>query len=151
MAHSRREQAQVLRLHDRTRTLLQRARDDLTSPGVKKLLKEIRRRSGDSLEAGLSDVISAIEEALRAVQVAESDAQLEMQEENAITAIQGIDNLPARLGRFLAERDHLPGFSYEVEQDEARGWVITWKEYTHEGTIRGAGQFYERPFAWLDD
>lgn len=151
MSQVRREQAQILRLHDRTRALLQRARDDLTSPGIQKLLKQIRKRSGTTLESGLADVVRALEDAIRVVQVAESEAQQEMREHDAITEIDGIDNLPARLGRFLAERDQLPGFSYEVEQDEVRGWTIVWKEYTNDGRIRGSGQFYERPFAWLDD
>ena len=151
MSQARREQAQILRLHDRTRTQLQRVRDDLTSPGVMKLLKTIRKRAGTGLESGLGDVVSAIEEAIRVVQLAESEAQAEMRDEDAITEIDGIDNLPARLGRFLAERDALPGFSYEVVQDEVRGWMVIWKEYTGDGRIRGSGQFYERPYAWLDD
>jgi hypothetical protein len=36
-------------------------------------------------------------------------------------------------------------------QDEVRGWMILWKEYTTRGTVRGFGQFYERPYAWLED
>jgi hypothetical protein len=59
--------------------------------------------------------------------------------------------MPAYLQRFLAERSNGPAFSYEVSQDEVRGWVIRWKEYTDQGTVRGFGQFYERPYAWLDD
>jgi len=50
-----------------------------------------------------------------------------------------------RLARFLSERTQFPGF-----KDEVRGWVIRWKEYTHRGTVRGCGQFYERLYAWLD-
>ena len=42
-------------------------------------------------------------------------------------------------------------FSYEVRQDSVRGWVIAWKEYTAEGIVRGFGQFYERPYAWLEE
>ena len=36
-------------------------------------------------------------------------------------------------------------------QDEVRGWVIRWKRYTLRGTVQGYGQFYERPYAWLED
>jgi hypothetical protein len=32
-----------------------------------------------------------------------------------------------------------------------RGWIVSWKEYTNRGTVRGYGQFCERPYAWLDD
>ena len=65
--------------------------------------------------------------------------------------IEGITNMPAYLQRFLAERSQEPGFSYEVAQDPVRGWIVSWKEYTNRGTVRGYGQFYERPYAWLDD
>ena len=61
------------------------------------------------------------------------------------------DGRPCRLARFLAERKENPAFSYRVQQDPVRGWVICWKEYTEDGRIRGYGQFYERPYAWLDD
>ena len=96
-------------------------------------------------------MVQAIEDALRAVQVAESDLQAQMREESDAPTVDGIENLPARLARFLAERHQLPGFTYEVEQDEVRGWMICWKEYTGDGNIRGYGQFYERPYAWLDE
>jgi hypothetical protein len=59
--------------------------------------------------------------------------------------------MPAYLERFLAESSSQAGFSYEVIQDEVRGWVVCWKEYTHRGTVRGYGQFYERPYAWLEE
>ncbi len=65
--------------------------------------------------------------------------------------VEGVENLPGRLARFLAERKDSRGFSYEVVQDAVRGWMILWKEYTDDGRIRGYGQFYERPYAWLDD
>ena len=63
----------------------------------------------------------------------------------------GVPDLPSPLQRFLAERTQFPGFTYEVVQDEVRGWVIRWKEYTARGRVRGFGQFYERPYAYLDD
>ena len=53
--------------------------------------------------------------------------------------------------RFLAERAQEPGFTYEVIQDPVRGWIVAWKEFTNRGTVRGYGQFCERPYAWLDD
>ena len=45
----------------------------------------------------------------------------------------------------------MPGFTYEVIHDENRGWIIKWKEYTAKGSVRGSGQFYERPYAWIDE
>ena len=102
-------------------------------------------------ETSLGDVASAIEEALRALQLAESEAQQELEGDEGETEVEGIDNLPGRLARFLAERKETEGFSYEVVQDSVRGWVICWKEFTPDGRIRGYGQFYERPYAWLDD
>ena len=65
--------------------------------------------------------------------------------------VEGVTNMPAYLERFLAERSAQPGFTYEVVQDDVRGWMVCWKEFTHRGTVRGYGQFYERPYAWLDE
>jgi hypothetical protein len=65
--------------------------------------------------------------------------------------VDGIGNLPATLARFLAERMEMPGFTYKVIHDENRGWIILWKEYTQTGSVRGSGQFYERPYAWIDE
>jgi len=147
-----REYAQLLRAHDRTRRQLEEILEDLSAPGMQALLREIRRRTGNAPQQSMAEVVSAVEEALRALQVAESETNLALHagDEGAFR-VEGIDNLPARLGRFLAERTQLPGFSYEVEQDEVRGWIVKWKEYTGDGRIRGYGQFYERPYAWIDE
>ena len=64
---------------------------------------------------------------------------------------EGVANLPATLARFLAERRDMPGFTHQVLHDENRGWIILWKEYTQTGSVRGSGQFYERPYAWIDE
>jgi len=151
-ASATREYAQLLRAHDRTRRQLQEILDDLSAPGMQNLLREIRRRTGNAPQQSMAEVVSAVEEALRALQVAESETNLAIHEgDDSAFRVDGIDNLPARLGRFLAERTQLPGFSYEVEQDEVRGWIVKWKEYTGDGRIRGYGQFYERPYAWIDE
>jgi hypothetical protein len=52
--------------------------------------------------------------------------------------------------RFLATRQAAGGFTYELDRDAIWGWVIHWKEFTDKGVVRGAGHFYERPYAWLD-
>ena len=55
-------------------------------------------------------------------------------------------HLHTRLLTQLREiRDH-----YDVIHDENRGWIIKWKEYTATGSVRGSGQFYEHPYAWID-
>lgn len=147
-----REYAQLLRAHDRTRRQLQEILEDLSTPGMQKLLREIRRRTGNAPQQNMAEVVAAVEEALRVLQMAESQTHQALNDEDAgALQVEGIDNLPARLGRFLAERTSLPGFSYEVEQDEVRGWIVKWKEYTGDGRIRGYGQFYERPYAWIDE
>ena len=47
--------------------------------------------------------------------------------------------------------DRLLTYGPTIIQDEVRGWMICWKEYTHRGTVRGYGQICERPYAWLED
>lgn len=148
---ARREYAQLLRLHDRLRQQLQRIRDDMEAPGIMKLLRELRRRVGMDPENALGEVTSAVEEALRALQLAEAEAQQAMEADGEEIEVEGVEHLPGRLARFLAERADSEGFRYEVVQDPVRGWMILWKEYTGDGRIRGYGQFYERPYAWLDD
>jgi hypothetical protein len=100
----------------------------------------------------LTSVKTAVEEAIRALRMSESEMHGAITDvTEADFEVDGIANMPAYLRRFLAERSSQPGFSYEVSQDKVRGWVVRWKEYTHRGTVRGFGQFYERPYAWLKD
>jgi hypothetical protein len=146
---AKREYSQLLRLHERLLTQLDRVRADLTSPGTHTLLKTIRARTGSVPD--LSEVISAVEEAIRSLKMGESEIRSDLLEHPDFMPVEGVANLPTHLQRFLAERAQSPGFSYEVVQDEVRGWMVRWKEYTLRGTIRGYGQFYERPYAWLED
>jgi hypothetical protein len=114
------------------------------------LVKEIKACTGSAPD--LTPVMTAVEEAIRALKISESELQGAIVDvSEADFQVEGIANMPAYLRRFLAERSSQPAFSYEVSQDEVRGWVVRWKEYTHRGTVRGFGQFYERPYAWLDD
>lgn len=144
-----REYAQLLRLHERTLVQLQRIRDDLTSPATAELMREIKHRTGTV--PSLDQITGAVEEAIRALKLSESEVRTAVLAEPGSLAVEGVPNLPPHLERFLAERSESPGFSYEVAQDEERGWIIKWKEYTSRGTVRGYGQFYERPYAWLED
>ena len=147
---ARREYRQLLRLHERLLSNFQGACEELSAPDTGVLVKEIKARTGSAPD--LTSVKTAVEEAIRALKMSESEmrsAILDVTE--ADFEVEGIANMPAYLRRFLAERSSQPGFSYEVSQDEVRGWMVRWKEYTHRGTVRGFGQFYERPYAWLED
>lgn len=148
--HAVREYAQLLRLQERMLTDLQRIRDEVDSGPIRHLIKVIRNRTGKAPEEELSDVVRHVEEAIRTVKMFEAGIRKDAQADPESLEVEGAPNLPATLARFLAERDELPGFHYEVEQDQVRGWVVSWKEYTEEGTVRGSGQFYERPYAWFD-
>ena len=145
-----REYQQLLRMHERLLSGLQGAREELSAPGTGGLVKEIKARTGSAPD--LAPIKTAVEEAIRALKMSESEIQGSITEvREADLEVEGVTNMPAYLRRFLAERSTQPGFTYDVSQDEVRGWVVRWKEYTHRGTVRGFGQFYERPYAWLED
>ncbi len=144
-----REHTQLLRLHERLLAQLGRVLDDVASPSTAALLKEMKSRTGST--PPLSDVANAVEEAIRALKMSDAQVRVGMDIDIEGMDVPGVPNLPAHLQRFLAERASQPGFAFEVEQDEVRGWIICWKEYTHLGTVRGYGQFYERPYAWIED
>lgn len=149
-AQAKREYTQLLRLHEQLLGQLVRARDELSASGTTGLLKVIKGRTGSAPD--LSPVKEAVEKAIRALKLSESQIHATLEEdEDGTFEIEGIANMPAYLQRFLAERADYPGFEYEVVQDPVRGWMICWKEYTTRGTVRGYGQFCERPYAWLDD
>ena len=147
-----REYAQLLRMHDRLLVQLQKVRDELVAPLTVGLLRDIRNRTGNAPQESIGEVVTQVEEAIRALKLLESELHAGVATGSGEEfTVDGISNLPAPLARFLSERSQFPGFRYEVIQDEVRGWVIRWKEYTQLGTVRGSGQFYERPYAWLDE
>ena len=146
---AKREYAQLLRLHERLLAQLGRVLDDVASPNTSGLLKEIKARTGSAPPMG--DVANAVEEAIRTLKLSESQVRRAVMDRTEGLEVEGVPNLPAHLQRFLGERASQPGFSFEVQQDEVRGWMICWKEYTSQGTVRGYGQFYERPYAWIED
>ena len=147
---AKREYTELLRLHERLLGRLEGARAELSAPGTVGLVKEIKNRTGSAPDLG--PIMTAVEEAIRALKLSESAIQVAVIEvPGAELEVDGVPNMPVYLQRFLAERSSRPGFSYEVVQDTERGWMGCWKEYTHKGTVRGYGQFYERPYAWLED
>jgi hypothetical protein len=147
--HAKREYTQLLRLLEQLLGQLTRSRDELLAPGTESLVKQIRGRTGSAPD--LSEIKTSVEEAIRALKLSQSYIQAALTEDEHSYEVEGASNMPPYLQRFLAERAGQPGFSYQVKQDEVRGWIICWKEYTHRGTVRGYGQICERPYAWLDD
>ncbi len=145
----RREYAQLLRLSERLLGQLESIRDELGSGPTTDLLHEIRNRTGSSPE--LSGAVSAIEQAMRALKLTESEVRKAIFDTPQGLQVEGAPNLPAHLQRFLAERASMSDFQYDVTQDPVRGWIICWKEYTEKGTVRGYGQISERPYAWIED
>lgn len=146
-----REFSQLLRVQERLLGMLQEVLDELGAPTTLTLLRELRNRAGSTAPEVFGRITTAVEGAIREIKVSESEIQKELLETPADLTVEGVTNLPAPLARFLAERTQNPRFSYEVHQDPVRGWIIAWKEYTNSGIVRGYGQFYERPYAWLDE
>ncbi|MFC1659961.1 hypothetical protein ACFL3S_00665 [Gemmatimonadota bacterium] len=146
-----REVSQLLRIQVRLTAALQEVLKELQAPVTTSLLKELRNATGSGAPEGFGRVTSSVEGAIRELKVCESELQKGLLADPEEISVEGVSNLPAPLARFLAERSQSPDFSYEVLQDPIRGWVIRWKEYTNQGTVRGFGQFYERPYAWLDE
>lgn len=146
-----REFSQLLRIQERLLGMLQEVLDELGAPTTLTLLKELRIRTGSTATESFSRVTNSVEGAVRELKVYESELQAELLDDPIEVNVEGVSNLPATLARFLAERSQNPRFSYDVHQDPVRGWIIRWKEYTVEGMVRGYGQFYERPYAWLEE
>ncbi len=148
---AKREYGQLLHLHTRLLSQLREIRDHLIAPGTLEILAAIRRRTGADPDEALSEITTAVEQAIRALKLSEGKIREAVIEDFEHAEIDGIGHLPATLARFLAERRDMPGFTYKVIRDENRGWIIRWKEYTQTGSVRGSGQFYERPYAWIDE
>lgn len=146
-----RDLSQLMRIHERLLSQLQEARSELNTPATTELISKLRSRTGNQPDTAFSQITAAVEEGIRCLMVFESEIKRELFSDSDQVEVEGIPNLPPHLARFLAERTSLNGFSYEVLQDPVRGWVIRWKEYTSMGTIRGSGQIFERPHAWLVD
>lgn len=148
----RREYASLLRLQRRLLAHLERLRDELASPSTAALLRQLRHSAASRAADHAAGVKGALEEAIRAIKVWGSEIQGEtLNLEDAGLAQTLVGGLPPSLSRFLAERQQTGECRIDVAHDSDRGWIIRWKEYTHDGKLRGAGQFAERPYAWLED
>ncbi len=146
-----REYSQLLRIQERLLSMLQEALDEIGAPTTINLLRDLRVRTGSRAPEDFGRIANSVEEAIRELKLFQSEIQNELMDQRSDISVAGVSNLPAPLARFLAERTPNERFSYEVRQDPVRGWIIAWKEYTAEGIVRGFGQFYERPYAWLDE
>jgi hypothetical protein len=146
-----REYSQLLRIQERLLSMLQETLDEIGAPTTINLLRQIRNRTGSTAPEDFGRIANSVEGAIRELKLFQSEIQNELLDERSEVSVEGVSNLPAPLARFLAERTSNERFSYEVRQDPVRGWIIAWKEYTAEGIIRGFGQFYERPYAWLEE
>ena len=148
---AKREYAQLLHLHTRILSQLKEIREHLIAPGTLEIVAAIRRRTGANPDDALSEITTAVEQAILALKLSEAQIRDEVLDDFEHPEVDGVANLPATLARFLAERRDMPGFTYQVLHDENRGWIILWKEFTQTGSVRGSGQFYERPYAWIDE
>ncbi|MFC1791145.1 hypothetical protein ACFL0I_01590 [Gemmatimonadota bacterium] len=146
-----RELSQLLRIQERLVGMLQEILEELGAPATLTLLRELRNRTGSQAPESFGRVTNSVEAAIRELKVFESEIQKDSLDDPEEISVEGVSNLPPTLVRFLAERTRNPRFSYEVHQDPVRGWIIAWKEYTVQGIVRGYGQFYERPYAWLEE
>lgn len=143
--------SQLIRIQERLLNQLQRVRSELSAPTTNQILKRLRKRVGTGPLDSFHRIATAVEEAIRALKVFESEIKAVLLDDSREETIEGIPDLPPHLVRFIAERSQLPGFTYEVRQDPVRGWTIRWKEYAAGGTVRGYGQIYERPHAWVEE
>jgi hypothetical protein len=146
-----REYSQLLRIQERLLAMLQEALDEIGAPTTLNLLRQLRNQTGSKAPEDFGRIANSVEGAIRELKLFQSEIQNELLTDRVEVSVEGVSNLPAPLARFLAERSQNERFSYEVRQDPVRGWIIAWKEYTAEGIVRGFGQFYERPYAWLEE
>lgn len=147
---SSREFSQLLRLHEQLLSQFLRSRDELRAPGTVLAVKQIKARTGS--EPDLTELETAIEAVIRALKLSKSGLESALMKGSDVSLqVDGVNNLPPYLQRFLGEHAGQPGFSYDVVDDPIRGWILQWKEYTAQGTVRGHGQICERPYAWLED
>jgi hypothetical protein len=80
-----------------------RIRNELVAPLTGSLMHEIRNRTGSAPTKILADVISEVEGGISALKLLESEVQSALlKEPGEEFTVDGVSNLPAPLGRFLA-------------------------------------------------
>lgn len=150
-SRTHRELMQLLRIQERLLARLREMRTDLEAPTTRQILRSLHKSSVSAPDESFGRVTATVEEAIRALQVFESEIKRRLLAGDEEPSADDLPDLPPGLARFLTEKSQNPGFSYELSEDPVRGWTICWKEHTEEGTIRGYGQLYERPHAWIQE
>ena len=92
---AKREYGQLLHLHTRLLSQLREIRDHLVAPGTLEILAAIRRRTGADPDAGLAEITTAVEQAIRALKLSEGKIRDEGLVDYEHAEISGIGNLPA--------------------------------------------------------
>jgi hypothetical protein len=140
----------ILRQQERIRKELLRIRAELDSPQARELRRGLKQGGKGEVAEGLSGILEAVEDSLRAVRTLEG--VLRSPEGSAGRPYPDLPaELPLRLRHFLDERRRRGRLEWVLDADPVRGWVLRWKEYNLAGMIRAAGRLYERPHAWIDD
>lgn len=141
----------LLEVQEHLQGELEGIRAVLEGGDLRELMRVLRARRGADGSEVIGEVLHHVEQALRALKVADSELRREQGTAPITLALDGLPDLPPFMARFLAERAEAPGFTWEVCDDPIRGWIVRWKEFAAQGTVRGSGQIYERPYAWLDE
>jgi len=143
--------SQLLTQNGRALQSLQTLSQALDTPATRTLLGKLRDEATTDAEAAVEQVLAKLEGLLQAVHYCQSELRRELESSQGSDSLRDRDHLPGALGRFITERESSPGFSWETFEDPIRGWVVKWKQMTAAGTVRGAGQLWEKPYAWMDD
>ena len=101
---AKREYAQLLHLHTRISSQLKEIREHLIAPGTLEIVAAIRRRTGANPDNALSEITTAVEQAILALKLSEAQIRDEVMDDFEHPEVDGVNNLPATLARFLAER-----------------------------------------------
>jgi len=143
--------AQLLTQNGRALQSLQGISHAIDTPATRTLLSKLRDDATTDAEAAVEQVLAKLEGLIQAVHYCQSELRRELESAQGQESLSDRDHLPGALGRFITERESLPGFEWETYEDPIRGWVVKWKQMTAAGTVRGAGQLWEKPYAWMDD
>jgi hypothetical protein len=155
----------LLRQEAEIRTRLERLRSGLADPALNRVVEGLARP--DVVRERLSALALSLEEALRTLGTLHAELTHPFETREAVSAptpvtMEGGDtsvvdasagSLPPGmqeiLDRFLRQRSRAPGFSYALDHDPIRGWVIRWREVARDGSVVASGRLYERPWKWM--
>ena len=142
---------QLLTQNGRALQTLQTVSQTLDTPATRTMLASLRDETTTDAEAAVEQVLAKLEGLIQAMHYCQSELRRELENAQGGESLRDRDHLTGTLGRFVTERERTPGFSWETFEDPVRGWVVKWKQMTAAGMVRGAGQLWEKPYAWMDD